>query len=232
MSSPPDPNEPMTAPPYAPGELFADASVQREFRARLGSALQPLFAEVVSDRTRVLQQHLLILASILLLLSFSVIDVAPEAQWSGLTIRSAGAVALAIMLAVTAYLEVVVALRSAVEWSAWRIAAGAAEDERDEALRFARQTPVQIMREQFSLHADVTSDRHREDGFHTAHTSQEHSTRASTLFSAHSNDIAKAKWVLSRIANQPFLHIARATIEVIFPVVFGATAIVLAIRAL
>lgn len=145
-----------------------DASgAQAAYRKHLAESLSPLLTEVVSQQTRQLQQQLLVVAAFLVLTTFSLISITGQAEWNGVKLRVVANAAVGIAFSVTLYLELLVAVRSHLDWSAWRIQAGAAQIRLEQAVRdsfvhapLGAQETIDSIKE----NAEALSDRYRDDG--------------------------------------------------------------------
>ncbi len=221
---------------YAAFRPRKSLEAQIAFRRQLAESLQPLLAEVISPETRKLQQQLLVTAGLLLLLSLSVITVSGEAAWQGIKLTVVANSAIAIALLITLYLEVVVSLRSTLEWRAWRLQTATAELSLEEAIRFALMNSpsgADSYIEESSRHADEVFSRNSDD----SPKSEEEITRleAEKKSSRDEQKLIKeqknenAVWISSTVKPLRRISTTRANFEALFPVLFGAAAILIVV---
>lgn len=222
--------------PYRMLEPVDASGIQASFRKQLAESLSPLLTEVVSQHTRQLQQQLLVVAAILVLLSFSVITIGGEVTWNGVKLKVVGDSAVAIAFAVTVYLELVVAIRSLLEWSAWQLQAGAAQLSLAEAVRssFANApSGADSLTEAFREHVSASFDRHADDGEplddeELSRRALQRSREREQRQSEREDTRAKTAWIDSRVAPLRRLNALRVASEVLFPVLLGGVALTLA----
>ena len=188
----------------------------------------------MSERTQAFQRQLLVASSLLILLRFSLVSVTGDAEVGGFKVSLVANAAFFIACAATAYLELLVMVRSRLDWGAWKIRVGAAESYLH-ALVVAAQTSLSSSQSNEQERAnsafmDATQD-------YEVPASAPRTTTESTI-----NDVAARPgrnhdaellghhiWLRERIAPLRRLNTARGLVELVFPVAYGAVALALAV---
>ena len=114
MTTPSGQQSPEQLSPYKSDQDHADSPELREFMSRVEATLVSGFDELLSDATKHCQKNLLIIASIVLLLATHAIEIkaVKALEWEVAIKRSA----LEIAIALCAYFETLVSIRSYTDW--------------------------------------------------------------------------------------------------------------------
>ncbi len=223
--------DPMTPNPY--GRTFR-ASRQRRFRQQVSRMLSPLFSEVLSTETRKLQQQLLVIAFLLLAFSLAFVQMKDPVE---IPIAGAATIKVSVQSAVLPagvllclYLEVVAGIRAMLEWSTWRLRAGAAEVDVQLLLKQVEEpSGAQSHIDALENHVEASSLRHLDGPSLAAEelTARQRSLEERKVQRTLQEDdrYYMAAWLRPRFSIFRSAQRARAAIEVFFPAVFGAVAI-------
>lgn len=189
----------------------------------------------MSERTQAFQRQLLVASSLLILLRFSLVSVTGDAEVGGFKVSLVANTAFFIACATTAYLELLVMVRSRLDWGAWKIRVGAAESYLH-ALDVAAQS---------SLGSSQSNEQERANNDFIDAASRDYEVLASApraTTESTSNDVAARPgrnherellghyiWIRERVAPLRRLNTARGLVELVFPVAYGAVALALAV---
>ena len=221
----------LPSPPRFNAASLDALELQAKFRQHLSDSLAPILDEVVTDQTRRLQQQLLFLASVLVLLALSWVEVSGNAGWNGLKFKIVAHSASTLAFWVTLYFEVLVATRSLLDWTAWRIRTGAAEIYLSEAQANAFYgIPSQ------SNASESNSELFNEAALGDYADGESAISEAEAVIRADRRRARKrveferklkTAWIRSRLPMLRPINALRGAVEVLFPVVFGALSLVL-----